>query len=82
MSKRLGYSVEAPNDFTEGWLAYVLGVPFAMGWDKPAAWADGWKMGEETPSLRPTRYCFEAPNDALPYIVRPLAELGSSDVNH
>ncbi len=53
-------AIEARGDFNAGWLAFVLGVPFACGYDKPVAWAEGWKMAEETPSLHPVRDTFVA----------------------
>ena len=46
------------NQFNEGWLAYILGFPFADF--RSADWADGWKMAEETESFEDVRFAFEA----------------------
>lgn len=42
--------------FNAGWLAYVLGLP--LDETRSAVWIDGWRMGEETPSLRSIRDIF------------------------
>lgn len=49
------------NEFNEGWLAYVLGLPRDP--NRSAIWADGWDTGRETSSLEPVRYVFETQRD-------------------
>ena len=66
------FIVTATNESTAGWLAYILGL------DRPEdEWgADGWDMGQETPSLDSVRYVMERQRslDAPQYIAARVIE--------
>lgn len=55
------YVIDVPkdNEFNEGWLDYVLGLPFAPYTDvppqDPEMYKNGWEWAEETPALGTTR---------------------------
>ena len=52
----LAFEVRATNEFSAGWMAYVLGLPRPD--DDPIA-ALGWDTGRETSTLDAMRYVME-----------------------
>lgn len=58
--------IQPANEFHDGWLRYVLGLPRPPG----VAAADGWDMAAETAPLYTMRAVFTHPNVHRSYTVQ------------